>query len=80
MLTDHTLDIHATATMTSPHACATLQCYASVLTAPARLPQIKDIDWVFIFRSQLWATAVITLIPVAMLAVIHCKLPFVCDS
>ena len=28
----------------------------------------------FIIKSQLWATAIITLIPVAMLGVIHCEL------
>jgi hypothetical protein len=35
---------------------------------------------VFIIKSQLWATAIITSIPVAMLGVIHCELlpPFMC--
>jgi hypothetical protein len=47
-----------------------------MLTAPSMsvAPQIRDIDWVFIVKSQLWATAIITLIPVAMLGVIHCEL------
>lgn len=28
----------------------------------------------FVIKSQLWATAIVTLIPVAMLGVIHCEL------
>lgn len=46
----------------------------SAASPRARAPiawRIKDIDWVFIIKSQLWATAIITLIPVAMLGVIH---------
>jgi hypothetical protein len=45
-----------------------------VLSVATLVPQIRDIDWVFIVKSQLWATAIITLIPIAMLGVIHCKL------
>jgi len=32
---------------------------------------IRDIDWRFVIRSQLWGTALITIIPVVMLGVIH---------
>lgn len=38
--------------------------------------QIRDIDLGFVIKSQLWATAIITLISVAMLGVIHCALCF----
>ncbi len=37
--------------------------------------QLRDVDWKYVISNQLWATALLTIIPVVTLGIVHCALP-----
>lgn len=40
--------------------------------------RFRDINWRFVLRSQLWATAAITILPIIALGVVHWVRPALC--
>lgn len=59
------------------HPCAHVPCSHALLVedfseSPGEMQwKFSDIDWKFVFRSQLWGTAILTIGPVIALALVH---------